>query len=113
MAGVSVDKDAGSADCPEIKVNSADVYEVQKPSSINSNKENGFKDKPLNNDVDFDDLLPQIGNFGKYQIILFLLLAPYTFFYVFVYFTQIFITLIPDDYWCHVPELQHWDPSDR
>lgn len=64
-------------------------------------------------DVDFDDLIPQFGNFGKYQIILFLLLAPYTFFFVFVYFTQIFITLIPDKYWCHVPELETLELEDR
>lgn len=70
-------------------------------------------DKSSRENVDFDDLLPYIGSFGKYQIILFLLMAPYTVFYVFVYFTQIFITLIPNDYWCNVPELRHLEPSDR
>lgn len=113
MVEVSVDNDLGRTEYPEIKVNSEDIYEVEKPGSINSKKDKDVTDKTLKNDVDFDDLLPQIGNFGNYQIILFLLLAPYTFFYVFVYFTQIFITLIPNDYWCNVPELQDWDPSDR
>lgn len=89
------------------------VFDVDKPKSgsLNGSKENECKDKPLN--VDFDDLLPQIGNFGNYQIILFILLAPYTLFYVFVYFTQIFITLVPNDYWCNVPELLHLEASDR
>lgn len=74
------------------------VFDVEKPGSTN---------------VDFDDLLPHIGNFGNYQIILFLLLAPYTLFYVFVYFTQIFITLVPNDYWCNVPELAELEVNDR
>lgn len=89
------------------------VFDAEKPGSLNSNKDSDSTDKPLKNGVDFDDLLPQIGNFGNYQIILFLLLAPYTLFYVFVYFTQIFITLVPNDYWCNVPELLHLEASDR
>lgn len=64
-------------------------------------------------DVDFDDLIPHFGNFGKYQIILFILLAPYTLFFVFVYFTQIFITLIPEKYWCNVPELEDLTLEER
>lgn len=71
------------------------------------------QNKPAIKNVDFDDLLPYIGSFGTYQKYLFLLMAPYTVFYVFVYFTQIFITLIPNDYWCNVPELSHLQPSDR
>jgi len=71
------------------------------------------KSTPNKANVDFDDLIPHFGNFGKYQIILFLLLGPYTFFFVFVYFTQIFITLIPSDYWCNVPELEHLDLEDQ
>lgn len=89
------------------------VFDAEKPGSLNGSKDSDYKDKPLKNGVDFDDLLPHIGNFGKYQIILFVLLAPYTLFYVFVYFTQIFITLVPNDYWCNVPELIHLEASDR
>lgn len=88
-------------------------FVVEKPGSLDNSKGRNDEDKPLKNGVDFDDLLPQIGNFGNYQIILFLLLAPYTLFYVFVYFTQIFITLVPNDYWCNVPELLHLEPTDR
>ncbi|XP_037038412.1 solute carrier family 22 member 3-like [Bradysia coprophila] len=70
-------------------------------------------EKPSKTDTDFDDLLSYVGDFGTYQVYIFLLMAPFTVFYVFVYFTQIFITLIPNDYWCNVPELRHLEPSDR
>lgn len=85
-------------------------FESEKSDTVLSDDVDKGKSKV---DVDFDDLIPHIGNFGKYQIILFLLLAPYTFFFVFVYFTQIFITLIPEQYWCNVPELQHLELEDR
>lgn len=124
MSGESVDNrpaagsDEGAEEHHKNKINFVDitkdvVFDVEKPGSVNSRKDSDCTDKPLKNGVDFDDLLPHIGNFGKYQIILFLLLAPYTLFYVFVYFTQIFITLVPNDYWCNVPELLHLEPSDR
>uniref|UniRef100_A0A182IZL9 Major facilitator superfamily (MFS) profile domain-containing protein n=1 Tax=Anopheles atroparvus TaxID=41427 RepID=A0A182IZL9_ANOAO len=61
-------------------------------------------EKPI---VDFDDLLPHVGEFGRYQKILFLLMIPFAFFVAFVYFSQIFITLVPEEHWCYVPELQH------
>ncbi len=89
------------------------VFDAEKPGSLNTINGSACKEKSLKNGVDFDDLLPHIGNFGKYQIILFVLLAPYTLFYVFVYFTQIFITLVPNDFWCNVPELSDLEASDR
>lgn len=55
--------------------------------------------------IDFDDILPLIGEFGKYQRILFLLMIPFAFFVAFVYFAQIFITLVPEEHWCRIPEL--------
>jgi hypothetical protein len=55
--------------------------------------------------IDFDDLLPHLGEFGRYQKILFLLMIPFAFFVAFVYFSQIFITLVPEQHWCFVPEL--------
>ncbi|XP_065335595.1 organic cation transporter protein-like [Cloeon dipterum] len=64
------------------------------------------------NTVEFDDLLPHLGEFGRYQKLLFLLLAPFMFFVAFVYFSQIFITLTPD-HWCHIPELEFLTPEER
>ncbi|XP_059470665.1 organic cation transporter protein [Neocloeon triangulifer] len=62
--------------------------------------------------VDFDDVLPHLGEFGRYQKLLFLLLAPFMFFVAFVYFSQIFITLTPD-HWCHIPGLEFLTPEER
>lgn len=63
--------------------------------------------------IDFDDLLPYIGEFGRYQKILFLLMIPFAFFVAFVYFSQIFITLVPEEHWCHVPELANLTVEQR
>jgi hypothetical protein len=63
--------------------------------------------------MDFDDMLPHIGEFGLYQKILFALLAPFAFFVAFVYFTQIFITLTPEGYWCNIPELKNLTAEQR
>lgn len=64
-------------------------------------------------DMDFDDLLPHIGEFGTYQRILFVLMIPFAFFVAWVYFSQIFITLVPDEYWCRVPELENLTREER
>lgn len=53
----------------------------------------------------FDDILPYVGEAGRYQLILFLILLPFTIVYAFLYFTQFFLTLVPNEHWCNVPEL--------
>lgn len=63
--------------------------------------------------MDFDDLLPHVGEFGRYQQILFLLMIPFAFFVAFVYFSQIFITLVPEEHWCKVPELANLSVEQR
>lgn len=67
-------------------------------------------DKPL---LDFDDVLPHIGDFGFYQKCLFLLMIPFAWFVAFVYFSQIFITLVPEGHWCNIPELQDLNQDER
>lgn len=59
------------------------------------------------NTLDFDDILPHIGEFGTYQKILFFLMIPFAFFVAFVYFSQIFMTLVPEKHWCRIYELEH------
>lgn len=64
-------------------------------------------------DTDFDDLLPYVGEFGLYQKILFLLMIPFAFFVAFVYFSQIFMTLVPEQHWCWIPELANMSVEER
>ncbi|XP_026726510.1 solute carrier family 22 member 3-like isoform X2 [Trichoplusia ni] len=58
---------------------------------------------------ELEDVLRHVGEFGRYQKILFLLLMPFGFFFAFVYFVQMFITLTPATHFCAVPELAHLD----
>ncbi|KAJ6641366.1 Carcinine transporter, partial [Pseudolycoriella hygida] len=90
------------------------AFEVDK-ATIQKIKNNQKPNEPKDtiNVQDFDDLIPHIGGFGRYQKILFLLMIPYAYFLVFVYFTQIFITLVPEEHWCAVPELAHLSVEER
>lgn len=53
----------------------------------------------------FDDVLPCVGDFGKYQFLLFLALFPYSVAYATLYFSQFFLTLVPQEHWCKVDDL--------
>lgn len=79
-----------------------DLHPPQKP-----------KANPVTKIIDFDDLLPHVGEFGLFQKILFLCMIPFAFFVAFVYFSQIFITLVPEEHWCIAPELSHLDLDTR
>ena len=61
----------------------------------------------------FDDILPYVGEAGMYQVFLFILLLPFTIVYAFLYFSQYFITLLPEEYWCYVPELDNRNLTDH
>ena len=50
--------------------------------------------------MDFDYMLTRVGEFGKYQKLLFLFQAPFAVFVTFVLFGQIFITTYPEVFWC-------------
>jgi hypothetical protein len=86
------------------------VEDNQKPHSSPAKGSPVREEKSL---MDFDDMLPHIGEFGLYQKILFILLAPFAFFVAFVYFTQIFITVTPEGYWCRIPELRNLTVEQR
>lgn len=54
-----------------------------------------------------DDILPQVGEFGKYQkLLLWLVCLPACFPSGFGAFNQLFMTETPP-HWCYVPELQN------
>lgn len=91
-------------------------------------KESGFVNQGFESDVkseslslpqqqpkimDFDDILPYVGEFGKYQKILFLWMIPFAFFIAFVYFSQTFMIVVPEEHNCFVPDLQHLSREDR
>ncbi|XP_013176005.1 PREDICTED: organic cation transporter protein isoform X1 [Papilio xuthus] len=85
-----------------------------------SNTTNKISDSANNNGnanvkkpTDFDDLLPYVGEFGLYQKMLFLLMIPFAFFVAFVYFSQIFMTIVPEQHWCWVPELANLTVEER
>lgn len=62
--------------------------------------------------MDFDEFLPHVGAFGRYQLILFVVMIPFCCFFAFVYFAQMFITIVPDRHWCYVPELDLFNLTD-
>jgi len=72
-------------------------------SRKNPQRKSSLAEPPLY--FDFDDLLPQIGEFGLYQKIMFLLMIPFCFIASYVYLGQIFMTLPPDRYYCFVHEI--------
>lgn len=66
--------------------------------------------KSTENDVDgLENILSHVGEFGRYQKLLFVAMLPFGFFFAFVYFVQMFITATPQRHWCRVPELEHLD----
>lgn len=83
------------------------------PPSLNGSSKQASPEKVESPPMDFDDLLPHVGEFGRYQKTLFLLMIPFAFFVAFVYFSQIFLTLVPEEHWCHVPELNNFTQEQR
>ncbi|XP_046422390.1 solute carrier family 22 member 13-like [Neodiprion fabricii] len=61
--------------------------------------------------VTLDDILHYLekrwlrGDFGLYQRMVSVMLMPFGFFNVFVYFGQMFMTLVPEEHWCRLPEV--------
>ena len=55
----------------------------------------------------FEDILPHVGDFGKYQKCLLLSIIPYTVVFCSILYSQVFLTLVPQEYWCKINELAH------
>ncbi|XP_057381734.1 organic cation transporter protein-like [Daphnia carinata] len=111
------DEDETNSSSKEIRPHSKIGMTVSSPPALRIIEQSGSlkkiadhpNDAPLSNEdnnqlIDFDDVLPHVGEFGTYQIVLFFLTAPFCFFLAFAYFSQVFITLI-DVHTCHVPQL--------
>lgn len=64
-------------------------------------------------EVEYDQLLSAAGEFGLYQLSLFFKTGPYNLFLGFVYFSQLFMTEVPRNYWCRVPELENLTAVER
>lgn len=55
-----------------------------------------------------DELLPHIGEFGTYQkLLLWLICLPACIPCGFCAFNQLFMTSLPEEYWCSVPALKN------
>ncbi|CAB3221115.1 unnamed protein product [Arctia plantaginis] len=77
------------------------------PNKNNGELSSGVKKdtKPVEDAHILDKVLTHVGDFGRYQMLLFLIMMPLGYTYAFVYFVQMFITATPKNYWCRVPEL--------
>uniref|UniRef100_A0A8D9BIE8 Organic cation transporter 1 n=1 Tax=Cacopsylla melanoneura TaxID=428564 RepID=A0A8D9BIE8_9HEMI len=63
--------------------------------------------------MDLDEVLPVVGEFGKYQkLLLFLVCLPACVPCGFCAFSQLFMSNIPD-HWCRVPQLEHLSRDER
>lgn len=87
-----------------------DVTELENKDVCNKNNE---KEGDLGITVDYNDLLSAAGEFGLYQVLLFLSTCPFYVFGAFSYFTQLFMTEVPSNHWCWVPELENLTASRR
>ncbi|XP_075980295.1 carcinine transporter-like isoform X2 [Anticarsia gemmatalis] len=67
------------------------------------------KNKEGNDADSLESILHHVGDMGRYQILLFIAMLPFGFFFAYIYFVQMFIAVAPANYWCMVPELQHLD----
>lgn len=57
--------------------------------------------------VDFDNVLMEIGERGRYQIFMYYLLCiPATVPAVFLAFSQVFVSASPE-HWCRLPPMEH------
>lgn len=92
--------------------------EAKQNSDNNTNEENMDKEADEHTALKpkyetFDDMLPCVGDFGRYQWLIMLALIPFSVSYAVLYFAQFFLTLVPQEHWCKIDELQHLSVEDR
>ncbi|XP_014217577.1 carcinine transporter-like [Copidosoma floridanum] len=85
------------------------VQREEEDSEMRKSKEHGPNERtalrPRMKLASFDDALPYVGDFGRYQLYLLIALLPYSVAYASLYFSQFFLTLVPREHWCKVDEL--------
>ncbi|XP_067132180.1 uncharacterized protein [Centruroides vittatus] len=78
----------------------------------NFGKDVKFLSCPWTKSMEFDEVLPHVGSYGKYQILLLGLLAPVANIpCCFTYLSVAFVSATPD-HWCRIPELEGHFPQD-
>ncbi|XP_052864161.1 carcinine transporter [Anopheles cruzii] len=91
---------------------------LQRQTEISEEKEQlharGNEEVPSDEPFDLDELLPVIGEFGRYQkLLLWLICLPACIPCGFCAFNQLFMTDTPEQYWCRVPELENFTTEER
>lgn len=56
--------------------------------------------------VSISSIIFSTGEFGLYQRFLFIMLMLFCFFLTFVYFTQLFLIVVPVEFWCEMPAVE-------
>lgn len=75
--------------------------------------EDGELKKKEENGISYDEFLSSAGELGKYQILLFISMAPFYVFGAFTYFSQLFMTEVTPNHWCRIPELENLTSIER
>lgn len=98
-------------------INGGSHIKKNSSSTIGTKKDSISSCQQINNDeqfiMDFDQFLPHVGDCGRYQALIFIVMIPFCFFFAFVYFAQMFITLVPSKYYCNVPELDYFNMTEE
>ncbi|XP_037052541.1 carcinine transporter [Bradysia coprophila] len=90
--------------------------ELNGTDGVNNDSLKTLENKDAENDepFDLDDLLPAIGEFGRYQkLLLWFICLPACIPCGFCAFNQLFMSDEPYDYWCNVPELHNFSTETR
>ena len=79
------------------------------PATDKQNNDEETNQNPKILSVDFDDILPHVGEMGRYQIGLYLLMCiPATIPPAFLAFNQVFLSATPT-HWCREPHLYRYN----
>ena len=79
------------------------------PATDKQNNDEETNQNPKILSVDFDDILPHVGEMGRYQIGLYLLMCiPATIPPAFLAFNQVFLSATPT-HWCREPHLYKYN----